>query len=76
MSVTDICCQGSFSDAMFYKWRARFGSMEASEAQHLRDLNAEIFPLQWNTYADKPTVRLGAVLQHGCRLLPPAERMA
>ncbi len=41
MSVKDICRQGGFSDATFYKWRARFGGMEASEAQRLRDLEAE-----------------------------------
>jgi putative transposase len=39
--VKDICRQGGFSDATFYKWRARFGGMEASEAQRLRDLEAE-----------------------------------
>ena len=41
MSVKDICRQGGFSDATFYKWRARFGGMQASEAQRLRDLEAE-----------------------------------
>jgi putative transposase len=39
--VKDICRQGGFSDATFYKWRSRFGGMEASEAQRLRDLEAE-----------------------------------
>ena len=41
VSVKDICRQGGFSDATFYKWRARFGGMEASETQRLRDLEAE-----------------------------------
>ena len=41
VSVKDICRQGGFSDATFYKWRARFGDMEASETQRLRDLEAE-----------------------------------
>jgi putative transposase len=39
--VKDICRQGGFSDATFYKWRSRFGVMQASEAQRLRDLDAE-----------------------------------
>jgi putative transposase len=39
--VKDVCRQGGFSDATFYKWRSRFGGMEPSEAQRLRDLEAE-----------------------------------
>ena len=30
-----------FSDATFYKWRAKFGGMEVSEARRLRELEAE-----------------------------------
>ena len=41
MPVKELCRQGGFSDATFYKWRARFGGMQASEAQRLRDLEAE-----------------------------------
>ena len=29
------------SDASFYKWKAKFGGMEVSEARRLRDLEAE-----------------------------------
>ena len=39
--VTDICRRGGFSDATFYKWRAKFGGMEATEAQRLRTLERE-----------------------------------
>ena len=39
--VKDLCRQGGFSDATFYKWRGRFGGMEASEARRLRDLEVE-----------------------------------
>ena len=41
MAVADICRQGGFSDATFYKWRAKFGGMEASDARRLRELEAE-----------------------------------
>jgi putative transposase len=41
MSVEEICRQGGFSDTTFYKWRSRFGGMEASDAQRLRELEAE-----------------------------------
>lgn len=41
MAVKDICRQGGFSDATFYKWRTRFGGMQASEATKLREIEAE-----------------------------------
>ncbi len=39
--VTEICRRGGFSDVTFYKWRAKFGGMEATEAQRLRALERE-----------------------------------
>lgn len=33
--VAEICRKGGFSDATFYKWRAKFGGMEASDARRL-----------------------------------------
>ena len=41
MAVKELCRNGGFSDATFYKWRARFGGMEATEARLLRDVQAE-----------------------------------
>lgn len=41
MAVKELCRKGGFSDATFYKWRARFGGMEATEAKRLRDVEAE-----------------------------------
>jgi putative transposase len=41
MPVKELCRKGGFSDATFYKWRARFGGMEATEAKRLRDVEAE-----------------------------------
>ena len=41
MAVAEICRKGGFSDATFYKWRAKFGGMEASDAKRLRELEAE-----------------------------------
>ncbi len=41
MPVADVCRSGGFSDATFYKWRSKFGGMEASDAQRLRELEAE-----------------------------------
>lgn len=41
MAVKELCRKGGFSDATFYKWRARFGGMQASDAKRLRDIEAE-----------------------------------
>ena len=39
--IKEICRQGGFSDATFYKWRAKYGGMQASEARRLRELENE-----------------------------------
>ena len=41
MPVVEICRKGGFSDATFYKWRAKFGGMEAFDAKRLKDLESE-----------------------------------
>ncbi|WP_425591647.1 IS3 family transposase [Hydrogenophaga aromaticivorans] len=41
MPIKELCRNGGFSDATFYKWRARFGGMQVSEAQRLRELESE-----------------------------------
>lgn len=41
MPVKELCRKEGFSDATFYKWRAKFGGMEASDAKRLRDLEGE-----------------------------------
>ena len=41
MPIKELCRKGGFSDATFYKWRAKFGGMQVSEAQRLRELESE-----------------------------------
>lgn len=41
MPVAELCRKHGFSDASFYKWRAKFGGMDVSEARRLRDLEGE-----------------------------------
>lgn len=41
LPVKDLCRQEGFSEATFYKWRARFGGMQASDAAKLRELESE-----------------------------------
>ena len=41
MPIKELCRTGGFSDATFYKWRAKFGGMDASDAKRLKDLEGE-----------------------------------
>jgi putative transposase len=41
MPVKELCRQGGFSDATFYKWRAKYVGMEIPDAKRLRELEAE-----------------------------------
>ena len=36
MGIPELCRSGGFSQTTFYKWRAKFGGMQVSEAQRLR----------------------------------------
>ena len=41
VSVAELCRKHGVSDASIYKWKARFGGMEVSEAKRLRALEDE-----------------------------------
>ncbi len=41
LSATELCEKHGISDAMFYKWRSKFGGMEVSDAKRLRALEEE-----------------------------------
>jgi putative transposase len=41
MLVKELCRKHGFSDASFYKWRAKFGGMDVSEARRLKELESE-----------------------------------
>jgi putative transposase len=41
MAIKELCRKGGFSDATFYKWRARFGGMDVPDARRLRELEQE-----------------------------------
>lgn len=40
-SVPDLCRTYGMSSASFYKWRARYGGMQASDMARLKELEAE-----------------------------------
>jgi putative transposase len=41
MSVKEVCRQGGFSEATFYKWRAKYGGMQVEELRRARELEVE-----------------------------------
>ena len=41
VSVAELCRKHGVSDASIYKWKAKFGGMEVSEAKRLRALEDE-----------------------------------
>ena len=55
-AVPDICRELGVSTATFYKWRAKYGGMDVSEAdevKHLRDENARLKKLVAELSLDK-----------------------
>ena len=41
MPVTELCRTHGFSQSSLYKWKAKYGSMEASDMRRLRELEEE-----------------------------------
>lgn len=41
LPIKELCRQGGFSDATFYKWRVKYGGMQPSDAKRLRELESE-----------------------------------
>ena len=41
VSVPDLCREHGMSSAMFYKWRAKYGGMDASMMKRLKELEEE-----------------------------------
>jgi putative transposase len=40
-TVRDVCREHEISDATYYKWKAKYGGMEAADIRRLRELEAE-----------------------------------
>ena len=41
IAVTDLCRKYGFSSSTFYKWKAKYGDMDASALRRLKELEAE-----------------------------------
>jgi len=51
ITVNDVCRQLGVSSATFYKWKAKYGGLDASELSRLRELEEENRRLK-QMYAD------------------------
>ena len=49
--IQDLCRQHGFSKSSFYKWRAKYSGMDASDLKRLKDLEEENRKLK-QMYAD------------------------
>ena len=41
MSISEVCRRHGMSSATFYKWKAKFGGMDVSDARRLKTLETE-----------------------------------
>jgi len=51
MKVEEICREHGISSATYYKWKSKFGGMDASELKRIRELEEENAKLK-RMYAD------------------------
>ena len=51
MKVAELCRKHSISDATYFKWKSRYGGMEASDLKRVKELEAENARLK-RMYAD------------------------
>jgi putative transposase len=40
-AISDLCRENGISSTTFYKWKTKFGGMEASDVRRLKELEAE-----------------------------------
>ncbi len=51
VKVKDLCRKHGVSDATYYKWKSKYGGMEASDLKRVRELEAELTQFK-RMYAD------------------------
>tara|TARA_B100001750_G_scaffold56943_1_gene45004 strand:- start:838 stop:1104 length:267 start_codon:yes stop_codon:yes gene_type:complete len=57
VSVPDLCREHGMSSALFYKWRAKYGGMDASLIKRLKELEDENARLK-KMYAEERLVAM------------------
>ena len=62
LPVKEVCRHGGFSEPTLYKWRTKYGGMEADEARRLKDLeveNARLKKLLAEAHLDLEALKVG-----------------
>ncbi len=62
LAVKEVCRQGGFSEPTFYKWRAKYGGMDAEEVWRLKELeveNARLKKLLAEAHLDLEALKIG-----------------
>ncbi len=49
--VKDLCRKHGISDATYYKWKSRYGGLEASDLKRMKELESELSQFK-RMYAD------------------------
>ena len=57
--VADICREHGVSSAQFYKWRSKFGGMDASLMKRLKELEHENRRLKVRRWHNERTIIIG-----------------
>jgi putative transposase len=73
IAVAEIYRKGGFLNTTFYKWRAKFGGMKASDAKPLRvpeSENAMLKRLLAKAHLDMHALKSVLACQHGQRKAP------
>lgn len=47
LAVTELCRKHGVSSPTFYKWKAKYGGLDVSEARRLKALEGENAKLKW-----------------------------
>ena len=68
VKVQDLCRQHGISDATYYKWKSKYGGMEASDIKRLREVEAENSKLK-RMFADTALENRALKETHGRGLL-------
>ncbi len=50
-TVKDVCRRHGISDATYYKWKSKYGGLEASDVKRMKELEGELSQLK-RMYAD------------------------
>ena len=70
LPVKELCRKGGFSDATFYKWRAKFGGMDVPDARRLRERPTRLQARRSDKWCSATILPIASRLACGASALP------